>query len=105
MISVSPNSFYAYLRAIVLGLQGLRVEREAQQILGHLGRLKGDFDRFRGEFGVLGRHLTNARNKYDDLDRTVERFGDRLALPLKGEDPEQLSLPAAEAAAATDEKS
>jgi len=105
VIPVSPNSFYAYLRALVLGLQGLRVEREAQQILGHLGRLKGDFDRFRGEFGVLGRHLTNARNKYDDLDRTVERFGDRLALPLKGEDPEQLSLPTAEAAATAEEQS
>ncbi len=53
---------------------------------------------------MLGRHLTNARNKYDDLDRRAERFGDRLALPLKGEEAEQLSLPA-EAAAATDEQS
>jgi DNA recombination protein RmuC len=104
VIPVSPNSFYAYLRAIVLGLRGLRVEREAQQILGHLGRLKGDFGRFRDEFGVLGRHLTNARNKYDDLDRKVERFGDRLAVPLKGEEEEQLSLPTAEAATAVDEK-
>lgn len=104
VIPVSPNSFYAYLRAIVLGLRGLRVEREAQQILGHLGRLRGDFGRFRGEFEVLGRHLTNARNKYDDLDRTVERFGDRLALQLKGEEPEQLTLPTAEAAAAADEQ-
>ncbi len=99
VVPVSPNSFYAYLQAIVLGLQGLKVEREAQQILGHLTRLKGDFGRFRGEFEVLGRHLTNARNKYDDLDRTVERFGDRLAIPLKGEDPEQLALSPAETAA------
>jgi DNA recombination protein RmuC len=103
VVPVSPNSFYAYLMAIVLGLQGLKVEREAQQILGHLGRLRGDFGRFRDEFGVLGRHLTNARNKYDELDRRVVRFGDRLALPLKGEEPEQLSLPA-EAAAAGDEQ-
>ena len=104
VVPVSPNCFYAYLRAIVLGLQGLKVEREAQQILGHLSRLKGDFGRFRGEFEVLGRHLSNARNKYDDLDKTVERFGDRLALPLKGEDPEQLALPAVEAAAVGDDQ-
>lgn len=104
VVPVSPNSFYAYLRAIVLGLQGLRVERQAQEILGHLGRLKGDFGRFREEFGVLGRHLTNARNKYDDVDRMVERFSERLAVPLRGEDPEQLSLPTRDAAGVADDR-
>jgi DNA recombination protein RmuC len=103
VIPVSPNCFYAYLRAIVLGLRGLHVERQAHEILGHLSRLKGDFTRFRGEFEVLGRHLTNARNKYDDLDRSVERFGDRLALPLSDEDPEQLNLPTPEGAAVGDD--
>lgn len=103
VIPVSPNCFYAYLRAIVLGLRGLHVERQAHEILGHLSRLNGDFTRFRGEFEVLGRHLINARNKYDDLDRSVERFGDRLALPLAEEEPEQPTLPTPEAAAVADD--
>ncbi len=103
VFAASPNSFYGYLGAIVLGLRGMHVEEQAKEILGHLGRLRGDFGRFRDDFGVLGRHLTNARNKYDELDRRVVRFGDRLALPLKGEDPEQLTLPA-EAATAPEEQ-
>ena len=100
VIPVSPNSFYAYLRAIVLGLKGMRVERQAQEILGHLGRLKSDFDRFRGEFDVLGRHLTNAKNKYDDVHRAAEHFGDRLALPLAAD---QRQLPTAEGEPEADE--
>ncbi len=103
VMPVSPNSFYAYLQVIVLGLRGMHVEQQAQEILGYLARLKGDFTRFRGEFEVLGRHLTNARNKYDDLDRSVERFGDRLALPLSGEEAQQPTLPTPESTAVADD--
>jgi len=66
VVPVSPNTFYAYLRVIVLGLRGLRIERDAQEIQARLGRLRGDLDKFREAFDVVGRHLTNARNKYDD---------------------------------------
>ena len=91
VVPVSPNTFYAYLRVIVLGLRGLRIERDAQEIQARLGRLRGDLDKFREAFDVVGRHLTNARNKYDDaasgLGRLegklegIERHGDQGALP------------------------
>jgi DNA recombination protein RmuC len=66
---VSPNSFYAYLQAIALGLRGLQIEEQAQEILGYLGRLEGDFRRFHEAFGVLGTHLENARKKFEETDR------------------------------------
>jgi DNA recombination protein RmuC len=91
VVPVSPNTFYAYLRVIVLGLRGLRIERDAQEIQARLGRLRGDLDKFREAFDVVGRHLTTARNKYDDaasgLGRLegklegIERHGDQGALP------------------------
>ncbi len=79
VIPVSPNSFYAYLQAIVLGLKGLRVEKNAQEMIQHLKRLEGDFQRFREDFEVLGKHLGNTRGKYEDAAKRLERFGEKLA--------------------------
>ncbi len=78
VVPVSPNSFYAYLQAVALGLKGLRIERNAQQIMGHLSQLAGDLGKFQGEFETLGRHLANAHTKYDEADKRLARFGDRL---------------------------
>ena len=47
VIPVSPNSLYAYLQAIVLGLKGMKVEERAKEIIQYLSRLGGDFRKFR----------------------------------------------------------
>ena len=78
VMPVSPNSFYAYLQVIVLGLRGLRIEKSAQQILGNLARLQGDFTRFADDFKIVGKHLTDAKNKFDESTRRLEQFGDKL---------------------------
>jgi DNA recombination protein RmuC len=74
VIPVSPNSFYAYLQVIALGLRGLAIEKRAQEILGDLGQLQGDAARLRETFDVLGTHLENASKKYDDTDTRLARF-------------------------------
>jgi len=78
VIPVSPNSFYAYLQTILLGLKGMHVEKQAQDILKNLARLSGDFDRFQTDFELVGKHLANMKTKYDEADRRLEKFGDRL---------------------------
>jgi DNA recombination protein RmuC len=88
VIPCSPNTFFAYLQALVLGLKGLRVEERSREIAGHLERLNGDFTRFRREFDTLGSHISHAKTKFDDLDRVATTFGDRLARPLEREWPE-----------------
>jgi DNA recombination protein RmuC len=78
VIPVSPNSFYAYLQVIIHGLKGLQIEERAREIMDHLSRLKVDEDRFRQEFDILGTHLSNAHKKYDDAQRRLDRFEDKL---------------------------
>ena len=87
VIPVSPNSFYAYIQAIVLGLKGLRVEKSATEILKHLARLKGDFGRFKEDFDVLGRHITNIKNKYDEATKKFDNFGDKLLSTGENDSP------------------
>jgi len=78
VIPVSPNSFYAYLQAIVLGLKGLKIEDRAREILQYLGRLQGDFVRFRDEFALLGKHVGHAQSSFQSADRRLEQFGQKL---------------------------
>jgi DNA recombination protein RmuC len=78
VIPVSPNSFYAYLQTILLGLKGLHIEARARDILTSLARLSGDFERFRSDFEVVGKHITNLKSKYDEADKRLAKFGDKL---------------------------
>ncbi len=79
VIPVSPNSLYAYLQAIVLGLKGMKVEDRAKEILQYLGRLDGEFAKFRDEFSLLGKHLGHAQSSYQSAERRLDQFGQRLA--------------------------
>ncbi len=87
VIPVSPNSFYAYLQTILLGLKGMHVEEQAQEILKSLARLSGDFEKFKADFELVGKHLTNTASKYNDADKRLEKFGERL-LSLSGAEAE-----------------
>ena len=78
VIPVSPNSFYAYLQAIVLGLKGMKVEERAKEIIQYLSRLRGDFGKFRDDFGLLGKHLGHAQSSYQTTEKRLEQFGQRI---------------------------
>ncbi len=78
VIPVSPNSIYAYLQAIILGLRGLKIEQSAQRILATLQKLTNDFSNFKEEFRVLGTHLKNAQAKFGDAEKSLINFEQRL---------------------------
>jgi DNA recombination protein RmuC len=78
VVPVSPNSLYAYLMAIALGLKGFKIEQQAREIMGELGRVQGAFADFYGDFTLVGRHLRNAAGKYDESLRKAERFHERI---------------------------
>ena len=79
VIPVSPNSFYAYLMAIVYGLKGLKIEQQAQAIVDQLASVQNGFTDFYKEFSVIGRHLDNASGKFRDCQKKAERFHDKVA--------------------------
>lgn len=78
VVPVSPNSFYAYLQAIALGLRGMQIEKSTKEILTHISRLQSDFDKFTGNFRLLGKHLKHAHSSYEDSSQKLDRFSDKL---------------------------
>jgi DNA recombination protein RmuC len=97
VIPVSPNSFYAYVQTILLGLRGMKVEERAQEILSELSRLRGDFERIQESFRILGRHLTNASGSYAETEKTLTKLDAKLSQIeqplLPTENPQEPSLP------------
>jgi len=82
VIPVSPNNFYIYLQTILLGLRGFEIEKNAKNIQANLKGLEKSLQVFNEDFSVLGTHLQNAKNKYDEsekklfkLDNTLEMIG------------------------------
>lgn len=85
VIPVSPNCFYAYLQTILLGLKGMYIEKRGQEILQSISRLGHDFKKFVEEFELVGKHLTNTKSRYDEADKKLAKFGDRLQSMSGGE--------------------
>lgn len=100
VIPVSPGCFYAYLQAIVMGLRGLRIEERSRDILQQLARLRGDFDRFRDDFRLVGKHLGNAVSSFGGADRRLERLESRFGSVIGAD---ELADAAAGQSAALDE--
>jgi DNA recombination protein RmuC len=99
VIPVSPNSFYAYVQTILLGLRGMKVEERAQEILGELSRLRGDFSKIQENFRILGRHLANASGSYSETEKTLTKLDAKLTQiekPPQTERPSPPSLPGLE---------
>ena len=78
VIPVSPNSLYAYLQVIILGLRGLRIEANAREIQSDLIRLGDDLEKVRDHMGKMGTHLGNAQKQFDESQRHLDRFEDKL---------------------------
>jgi len=78
VVPVSPNSFYAHLRVIALGLKGLQIERSAKAIFQNLERLGSELQKFSDVFDTLGSQLTNAKNNYDKADKQLSALTEKF---------------------------
>jgi len=90
VVPVSPNNFYAYLQVIALGLKGLQIEKSAQEIHQALGRLQNDLGKFSDTFAKIGTQLGYARSNYDEADRKLANFKDKLQNVAGREEKESL---------------
>lgn len=78
VIPVSPNSFYAYLQTILLGLKGMRVEESAREMLNRLAGLRKEFERFDEAFRLVGQHLENSVKKYGEAEKRLGKLDGKM---------------------------
>ena len=78
VIAVSPNTLFAHLRIISLGLRGMQIEENAKRLLASLTGLKKQIENFSDIYDKLGGHLRNAQASYADADGKLERARNAL---------------------------
>jgi len=79
VIPVSPNSFYAYLQVIILGLRGMGIEEKTQEVIKKLITLRGSLERFKIDFDKMGTHIENIKSSYDRAENRLEKFGNKIS--------------------------
>jgi DNA recombination protein RmuC len=88
VVPVSPNTLYAYLSAILMGLRGIQMEENARRLLGSLSGLKKQFDTFSDVFDKLGTHLRHAQQSYEEAESRLTRAQNSLQQMSQGALPE-----------------
>ena len=105
IVAVSPNSLYAHLCVIAMGLKGMQIEENAKRLLANLNGVHKNLGTFAEVFEKLGTHLKNAQQSYSEADRRFEKAQNTLENVLSGGTPpaaiEGEQLPLGIAASAT----
>jgi DNA recombination protein RmuC len=78
VIAVSPNTLYAHLCVIAMGLRGMQTEDNVRRLLGSLSGFEKQLEKFADKFRVMGTHLKKAAQNYGDADKLLEKTHDAL---------------------------
>jgi len=97
VIAVSPNTLYAHLHVIALGLRGMQMEENTKQLVESLLGMEKQLEKFADKFGTLGTHLRNAQQSYSDSDKLFEKAQSTLKNMLGAGAGEALPEPSAAA--------
>ena len=98
VIPVSPNTFYAFLHVIILGVRNVEIAKEARKLQETLSKVEKDFSFFYNNFEDIGKSLDKAAKSYNTGRGQVQRFKKNLDAALKFEitqenDAQQKALP------------
>jgi len=91
VIPVSPNSLYAYLQTIMVGLKGMQVSQRAETIVREIESLRIELEKFTRAYDTVGQHIRNAASKLEEGSKLLNKVELRVE-SLAGDGTEQQSL-------------
>ena len=83
VIPVSPNTFYAFLHVILLGIRNIEIAKEARKLQSMLSGLERDFGFFYNNFENIGKSIEKAARVYGAGEGQIQRFKKNLDSVLK----------------------
>ncbi len=78
IVPVSPNTLYAHLSVIAMGLRGMQIEENAKRLSANLAGMRKQLDAFGESFDKIGNHLKNAQQSYAEADKRLDKASHSL---------------------------
>ncbi len=78
ILPVSPMSFYAYLRSILIGFEGQKITEQAREILSGIRSIQTDYEKVGETIDTLGKHVTNSYNMMTNVQTGFDKLGIKI---------------------------
>ena len=89
VIIVSPNQFNYFLKVILIGLEGKKIEEKARFILNSLKAIKNDSEKFGDDLSLLVKHITHAKSTADAASMNFMRLSGKIDAVQQVESPSE----------------
>lgn len=78
ILLVSPMSFYAYLKAILISFEGQQIQTQARKVVAILQSLRKDYEKTDESIALLNKHITNAYNQTNITSKVFNSLGQKI---------------------------
>ena len=92
VLPVSPSTFYAFMRAILMSFEGKKIEERTRSILASLRTIKDESEKFGENLRVLTKHITEAKNTTDSVNNRFFSLNSKISM-VAGTKNEKDKLP------------
>lgn len=83
VVPVSPNTFYAFLQVIIMGIRNLDIIKSAKKLQEALVKIERNFKHFYAKYEEIGGSLAKAQSAYKVGDDHINRFKNNIDSILK----------------------
>lgn len=89
IIPVSPNTFYAFLQIVIMGIRNLDIVKSAKKLQDALVKIERNFTQFYKKYEDMGAAIDKAQDAYKVGDTHIKRFKDSVDSTIKLDLPEK----------------
>ncbi|MFH1594197.1 MAG: DNA recombination protein RmuC [Candidatus Omnitrophota bacterium] len=83
VVPVSPNTFYAFLQLIIMGVRNLDIIKSAKKLQEALTKIERNFSHFYKRYEDMGLAIDRAQTAYKVGDIHIKRFKDNVESTIK----------------------
>lgn len=80
VLPVSPMTFYAYLKAILMGFEGQKISKKAHEILRGIKAIQKDYEKLGEGINILSKHINNSYNMISQVNSAYSKLGQQIQI-------------------------